>query len=1384
MNQIVTSPPVAASGPAPAAVLRGPVRPDLVRNEVLAEIFAATVAAHGERTAFIEGGRRWRYDEVDAAAGLLASGLIARGIGPGDVVGLWFARGVPLLIAQIAITRAGAAWLPFDGDAPVERIETCLEDAGAKAILAGDLLAPALAGSAFPVLTAGALSAAATAGPLPVRPAGLTPDHPAYLIYTSGSTGKPKGIVISHRNICHFLRAARETYGVTADDVVFQGASAAFDLSMEEIWLPYLAGATLFVAGPQMMADIDRLPRLLRDNGITVLDTVPTLISLFAEDVPSLRVIILGGEACPPAIAERWCRAGRRLFNSYGPTEATVVATVAEIRPGEPVTIGQPIPNYTCRVVDEAMNALPAGIEGELVIGGPGVAAGYLARPDLTAQKFVANPFPDAAPGEPVLYRTGDAVSIDENGAILFHGRIDDQVKIRGFRVELGEIEARLAGEPGVARAAVVLRNDDGLDRLVGFIVPAQGTTPDAAVLRAALARTLPAYMVPAHLEILPALPVLSSGKVDRKALKTAPLTATAPVAADAPETATEASLLAAAKTVFPGAAIPLEADFFLDLGGHSLLAARFVSAVRATPALAGLTLQDVYRDRTLRAMAASLDAARGPGGTDTPAPDLAFTPPPLKRRFLCGLAQAATLPFIFALMTAQWLGVFVSYMLLTADDASFITEVATLTGVYVAINLITIAVAIAGKWLILGRTRPGRYPLWGAYYYRWWVVQRLVSLVHIKWFQGTPVMRAWIRALGGHAGRDALIYEYECGAIDLVSIGRNASIGGHGGFANAQVIGNELVIGRLDIGADAYIGSSVMLGPDVVVGEGAELADLTAVPAGTRIGAYEQWDGSPARCTGKVNRADLPEQAEAGRGRRLANLAVYLMAIVVVPPLSLMPLIPAFYVFDKLDAVIEHGTAIDYHWFLPIIAWPTTLSLIALTVALIVALRWVLLPRVSEGIYSVHSGFYVRKWLVALASEVTLDTLSSLYATVYMRGWYRLMGARIGKGSEISTSLSGRYDLVDIGDNCFIADEVLLGEEDIRRGWMTLKPVKTGDRVFVGNSAVVAPGAELPDDMLIGIKSKPPVSEAMQQGETWFGSPSIRLPVRQHFDGGAARTFRPSIGRQIGRAAFEAMFNLSIPTVSFITFGTIAMELLAPSVADGNYLVAVPLFIGLGVAMSVTMALIVVVLKWLMMGTYRPQENPMWSWWALRTEAIAVMYSGMAARMLLDQLRGTPMVSWAMRLFGAKIGKGCYIDMTDITEFDCIEVGDFVAINNYSALQTHLYEDRVMKIGRVRVGNGVTIEAGSTVLYDTHVGDFARLGPLTVVMKGEAIPANTAWVGAPAMPQAQAARLAANAAAAIRQTQPGRPVLISGAGRNSGSGGAGHDRPVLPTAA
>jgi non-ribosomal peptide synthetase-like protein len=607
-----------------------------------------------------------------------------------------------------------------------------------------------------------------------------------------------------------------------------------------------------------------------------------------------------------------------------------------------------------------------------------------------------------------------------------------------------------------------------------------------------------------------------------------------------------------------------------------------------------------------------------------------------------------------------------------------------------------------------------------------------------MKWLQGSPLARFYLRALGAKIGPDVLVGELDIGAVDLLSIGAGTSIGGNATFANARVEGNELIIGTINIGTDAYIGTSCVLEEDIVIGDGAELGDLTSIASGTQVGAWQSWDGSPGKRVGSVARASLDVPSVASRPRRFLMSFCYALAFLAIPPLGLLPIFPAFWVFDKIDDLI--GVAdIDrlvYMASLPVMAWPTAFVMVIVTVLFIVICRWLILPRVEEGRYSVHSWFYFRKWIVAFATEVTLETLSSLYATIYMRTWYRLMGAKIGKDAEISTNLSGRYDLVEIGEKCFIADEVVLGDEEVRNGWMYLRRVKTGPRVFVGNSAVVPTGSDIPANALIGIKSKPPANDLMSEGDTWFGSPPIKLPVRQKFaEGGANWTYEAPRWKKFLRACFEAC-TISLPTMLFISFGTWAVDWFSKSVLDGRYFRVLMEFTLSSVVISLALSLVVVAIKWLTMGRYEPMVKPMWSWWAMRTEAVAVIYWGLAGRVLFDHLRGTPFLPWLMRLFGTKFGRGVFMDMTDITEFDCVSVGDFCSLNVLSALQTHLYEDRVMKVGRVKIGKGVTVGAGSTVLYDTVVADYARLGPLTLVMKGEEIPKHSQWVGAPAEPK------------------------------------------------
>ncbi|PSC04469.1 peptide synthetase [Alsobacter soli] len=1339
----------ASAAPQEPAILRGDMRPDLLRDEVLAEIFAATADRHADKAAMICRGEILTYAQVEAQANAIARGLADRGVGPGDVVGLWAPRGAELLIAQIAVAKSGAAWLPFDADAPVERIAVCLADAEAKGLLTCAAFTERAAGAGVAVLTAALLSEGQSGERFCPRERGLTPDHPAYMIYTSGSTGTPKGIVVSHRNITHYLRAANTLFGLTHEDVMFQSASVAFDLSMEEIWVPYLAGATLWVATPEVMAETDKLADVIAEAGVTAIDTVPTLLGLFQRDIPSLRVIILGGEALPASLVTKWARDGRRVFNTYGPTEATVVATAWEAKPGEPVTIGRPIANYTCYVAAEDLTLLPPGVQGELLIGGPGVAQGYLKRPELTAEKFIANPFvSDGA--DTVLYRSGDAVSMDAAGNIVFHGRIDDQVKIRGFRVELGEIEAKLDELPGVAQCAVVLRQDDGLDRLVAFVAPEAEGKLDRMQVRMALAERLPSYMVPSRFELATSLPRLISGKIDRKALKAMPLASAAGSAEEQEpaRTPTEGKLLAAAQTVFPGQSIPFEADFFNELGGHSLIAARFVSAVRQNRGFEAVTLQDIYGQRTLRAMATAIDARAATEGEQA---DLSFEPPPFRRRFLCGLAQAVSMPFILGLVTIQWLGLFLASVFLLQDDPSLLAEIPVLLGIYVALNIGTKALIVALKWAIVGKTKPGRYPLWGAYYFRVWFVQRLIQVTTIKFLQNSPLMRVYLRALGAKVGKDAMISDFEAGAIDLISIGDRASLGLKTKFANALAIGNEFVIGKIDIGADAYTGSSCSFGPNSVVQEGAQLGDLTSVGPDMTIPAWETWTGSPPRKTGEVDRASMPAFPEVSTATRWLQNATYAGSYVVMLMLGLVPIFPAFYILYNLDALIDGKVDYSVSWStLPFLAWPTAMALIVVAVAIIVALRWIILPtRVQSGHYSIHSWFYVRKWMVGLATEVTLETVSSLYATVFMRHWYRMLGAKIGRGTEVSTNLAGRYDLVELGEDNFVGDEAVLGDEEIRNGWMILEPVKTGDRVFMGNDSVIPPGSVLESDCLIGVKSTIPSSLHVKTGEISFGSPAMLIPARQKVKADAQTTYRPSKWWVFGRTIFETL-HTSLPTATFITCGYMTADLMEAPITNAEWGKATAIFLAAGIVIALALVAVSVVVKWLLMGVYKPTMKPMWSFWAMRTEAVAVLYGGLVGKASVEFLRGTPFLPMILRLYGTKIGKGVWMDLTDITEFDCVKIGDFATLNMGACLQTHLYEDRIMKVGRIEVKQGVHVGWGTTVLYDSTVGEFAQLGQLTIVMKGENIPANTAWAGAPAMPVrvAKAAAVEVKAAA------------------------------------
>ena len=1321
----------------PADILRGAVEPDLIRDEILADLFEATAARTPDQIALIFEHRQLSYGELNQAADRVAAGLIAAGVGAGQLVGLWLPRGIDLLIAQLAIAKSGAGWLPFDADTPPERIAVCLDDARAAGILSCAHFAPQLA--ALPGQQWQIEDLLRT--PTSARRGTVLGNQPAYVIYTSGSTGKPKGIEISQGAICHFLRSENSVLGVRADDRVYQGFSVAFDMSFEEIWISYLVGATLWLAPKEVATDPEVLPRALAENQVTVLHAVPTLLALFGQDVPTLRIINLGGEMCPQALVTRWLKPGRRLFNTYGPTEATVSASLAELQLNEPVTIGRPLPNYGMLILDpdpaKPLTLLPRGEQGELCITGRGVAVGYLGRPDLTAEKFLDNPWSVDA-FDTRLYRTGDLARIDLEGNVDCLGRTDSQVKIRGFRVELGEIEAVLAQQPGVGTVAVLLRQENGIDQLIAFLVAESDATLTPSELRAALSLVLPPYMVPSHYETLIEMPRLTSGKIDRNALKARPLTVIAGPSgsADVPATAAEEALFGALATLFPGQPIRRQMDFFNDLGGHSLFAARLASALRTDPRFAHVTVSDIYRNRVIGKIADVLAIA--PPAAVATAP---WTPPATWRRWLCGAAQAAAIPPLVALRMAQWLAPFFTYHFFTGEPGdSILRAMGISVGVFMLATLVEFGAAIVAHFLLVRALRPGRYPLWGVTYFRWWLADRVVESAPTYLLSGSSLYNGWLRALGAHIGRDVIIGSMTLRVPHLLHVGAGSSIGNATNFENARVQHGQLIIGGITLGENTCVGSYSILEGNTQIGDYGHLDAQSALSDGMVIPARRNWSGSPARDTGPFDMHSNPPRVPVS-GLRLTVEAIYfVLGALLITTLFFLPVFPSFMLIDWLDDFdrfpwLQSGNVAFQLAKYFIMAFPAAAVLILCTALLSAGIRWGLLPKLKPGSWPVHSNVYCRKWLVNQIQESSLHVLHGVYATIFAPIWYRLLGAKVGRDAEISTALGVVPDMLTLGDETFIADAVLLGDEGIDGGWMTMQPTVISKRSFVGNCAYIADGTTLPENVLIGVYSRAPENHMMQEGDTWLGSPPINLPARETVTGFPEHlTFHPSPQRRLARGLIEG-FRIIAPHAIVTAVGyTVVLNLMSLA-GNGVWWPVIRSLAMTGLAYGIGTFVFIAILKWTLLGRYSKRSTPMWTPFVWLSEGVSSLYEGVAIINFMNYLRGTPMLPVAFNLLGCKIGRGVYLDTTDITEFDCAHIGDYSEINALACPQTHLFEDRVMKIDHVIIGKRVYMGPRSSVLYSAVVGDDAKLGALTLVMKGEFIPAGTSWRGCPAAP-------------------------------------------------
>ncbi|MEO8433240.1 MAG: amino acid adenylation domain-containing protein, partial [Acidobacteriota bacterium] len=578
----------------------------------VSELFEAQAARTPESVAVVSGLGRWTYRELNERSNRLARHLRGLGVGPEVLVGLFVERSSEMLAGILAILKAGGAYVPLDPGYPRERLSFMLEDSAARVVLTQDHLAELLdptLGAVCVRLEADEADISREAGEN--LPALAGPDDLAYVIYTSGSTGRPKGVQVEHRNAVALIAWGREFFSHGELGGVLASTSVCFDLSIFELLVPLCSGGAAIIA-----RDALELPDLAAASEVTLVNTVPSAMTELMRSgrLPdSVRTINLGGETLAPSLVNDLLRsggAGLRVFDLYGPTEDTTYSTCARRLAEAPATIGRPISNKRVYILDRHLAPVPIGVTGDLFVAGAGVARGYLGRPELTAERFLSDPFRG---GSERMYRTGDRGRHLPDGQVQFLGRLDDQVKVRGYRIELGEIEAALSKHPDILACAVAAREDPSGDRrLFGYVVLQDGGPVSPAELREFLKRTLPEFMIPSRFLFLEALPLTSNGKVDRRALPEPEVSR--PELEDAfvaPRTPVEEVLAGIWREVLRIERIGVLDNFF-DLGGHSLLAMQVISRARDAFQVE-LPLRALFESPTVALLAAAIEKERGP---------------------------------------------------------------------------------------------------------------------------------------------------------------------------------------------------------------------------------------------------------------------------------------------------------------------------------------------------------------------------------------------------------------------------------------------------------------------------------------------------------------------------------------------------------------------------------------------------------------------------------------------------------------------------------------------------------------------------------------------------------------------------------------------------
>ena len=1290
------------------------------------DAFALEVPPNGRSTARV----RLTYAELDATADRLAACLVPFVQGECVIAVCLPRSGAELFVSQLAIHKAGAAWTCLEPSTPPERLRFLLADSRAVAVIAEEAQHAALLAAGLPrerIVSPTARSSALASGAS--REVG--PEALAYVIYTSGTTGQPKGVMIEHRMAANLVAADRDYFDLGVGDRVAQTSSAAYDSSVEEVWMAWGSGATLVVVDDERVRSGPDLVPWLRDEGITVWCPAPTLLRMTgsedpSRDLPALRLVYVGGEELTADVADRWSR-GRRLENGYGPTECTVTVVRTPVRAGEPVAIGHPVRGNHAHVVDDALAPVARGEVGELVITGAGVARGYLGRPDLTAERFLEHPTLGR------LYRTGDLVREGDDGALFYLGRADTQVKIRGHRLELTAVESELCRCPGILEAACRVQSPATNPELVAFVVTDGDVEPDTEALRTQLRRVLPEPMVPSRIARLAALPRgAHSGKLDRKALPELDAAPRQAPTGRAPMGEAEIAVASAFARRLPGP-ITAEADFFVDLGGNSLLAAQVISDLRRDPRTARLTVRDLYETRTVAALAERLAAPaevhRTISAEDDARPEGVARVSP--HAALVALAQGVVLALTLVLgVNVLWfaLGRGVPDLLPRVGVTGFVLLLPTLMlATTVLWTLVSAVALLLAKRMLIGRYTAGRHPYLGGTYLRHWWVHQFARAVPWEMLESLNLRNPLLRALGARIGREIHIHRgvaLHQGAWDLLTIEDGATLGRDVSLGLVTYDRQQLVFGSVHIGARATLDVRARMAPGSTLEREAFLGPLAGLAPGARVPAGERWDGVPARPAGSAPpeppASDLPPRPTLGHAAALLGAKLLVAQVAFLPGMAL-----ALLVLRAWTSTGDTLSLLD----LPLAA---LVASIVVGYALSLPLQALLcraLGRVEPGVYPIRSGVGLT---IVLKERIVESANVALSGTLAWPVWLRWAGMKVGRRCEISTIMEVTPELLELSDDCFFADGIYLGRPLYHRGHVHCARTSFQRRTFLGNHAVIPAGAHLPEGILLGVctVAEP---ERITPGSSWFGHPAFELPRRELVSADVSETFRPAPIRVLNRALWEST-RLFLPVLPSLALVGWALELprLARTVSSAMFHLAV--LPGAMLATAAAGLLLALIVKWGLLGRMREGTHTLWSCWCCRWDFLFEAWSAYA-RPVLEALEGTPFVAPYLRLMGARIGHRVVFGtcLAQLVDPDMLVVEDDATLS--CNLQLHSFEDRVLKLGPSRFGARSTVAEGALVLYGADIGAAAHVGELSVVMKHEHLLPAHHYAGVPSHP-------------------------------------------------